>query len=46
MHVLRLATDAMGTRFEVVLVGADPERLRAAGETALAEIEEWIAQRQ
>lgn len=31
----------MGTRFEVVLPGDDPEALRPAGEAALAEIEEW-----
>ncbi|MEB3323247.1 MAG: FAD:protein FMN transferase [Synechococcaceae cyanobacterium] len=39
--VVRLATDAMGTRFEVVLDGEDPHRLRPVGEAALAEIEEW-----
>jgi FAD:protein FMN transferase len=37
---MRLATQAMGTRFELVLVGADEAHLRAAGEEALAEIEE------
>lgn len=31
----------MGTRFELVLPGEDPEVLRPAGEAALAEIEEW-----
>lgn len=31
----------MGTRFEVVLPGDDPEALRPAGEAALAEIEAW-----
>lgn len=31
----------MGTRFEVVLPGDDPEALRPAGEAALAEIEGW-----
>lgn len=31
----------MGTRFELVLPGDDPEALRPAGEAALAEIEEW-----
>ncbi|MHC5024722.1 MAG: FAD:protein FMN transferase, partial [Planctomycetota bacterium] len=41
MGVLRLATHAMGTRFEVVLGGPRPERLRPAGEAAIAEIEEW-----
>ncbi|MEZ6193485.1 MAG: FAD:protein FMN transferase [Phycisphaerales bacterium] len=35
-----LATHAMGTRFELVLEGGDPHRLRAAGEAALREIEE------
>ncbi|MHC4216965.1 MAG: FAD:protein FMN transferase [Planctomycetota bacterium] len=36
-----LATQAMGTRFEIVLDGDDPRRLRPIGETALAEIEDW-----
>lgn len=31
----------MGTRFEVVLPGDDPEALRPAGEAALAEITAW-----
>ncbi len=35
---LRLALDAMATRFELVLRGDDAVRLRAAGEEALAEI--------
>lgn len=34
-----LAATAMATRFEIVLYGDDPVRLRAAGEEALAEIE-------
>lgn len=34
-----LSLDAMATRFEIVLYGADHSRLRAAGEEALAEIE-------
>lgn len=38
--VLRLATDAMGTRFELVLAAAEEPRLRAAGEEALREIED------
>ena len=38
---LRLATAAMGTRFELVLGSPDPESLRPAGETALEEIELW-----
>lgn len=37
---LRLATRAMGTRFELVLAGDDEPRLRAAGEEALYELEE------
>jgi len=37
-HVL-LAREAMHTRFELVLHGSDPVRLRAAGEEALDEIE-------
>ncbi len=37
--VVRLALDAMATRFELVLHGDDPVRLRAAGEEALREIE-------
>jgi FAD:protein FMN transferase len=36
---LLLALHAMATRFELVLHGDDPVRLRAAGEEALAEIE-------
>ncbi len=36
-----LACEAMGTRFEVVLVGSDAARLRAAGEEVLAEIRLW-----
>lgn len=43
--VLRLATAAMGTRFEVALVArgvaASSMHLRAAGELAIDEIEEW-----
>jgi FAD:protein FMN transferase len=35
---IRLAAEAMATRFEVVLVGDDPVRLRAAGEAALAAV--------
>lgn len=31
----------MGTRFELVLPGDDPEALRPTGEAALAEIEDW-----
>lgn len=34
-----LAATAMATRFEIVLYGDDPVRLRAAGEEALAEVE-------
>jgi len=36
---VRLALAAMGTRFEVVLHGISPAALRAAGESALAEVE-------
>ncbi|QDU84157.1 ApbE family protein [Planctomycetes bacterium Pla163] len=35
---IRLAVEAMATRFEIVLVGDDPVRLRAAGEAALAAV--------
>lgn len=38
MHAVKLACEAMATRFEIVLPGDDPVRLRAAGEAALAEI--------
>ncbi len=37
---IRLATAAMGTRFELVAFGPDPVRLRSAGEAALETIEE------
>lgn len=43
MPTLRLATHAMATRFEFVLVGEEEPRLRAAGEAALAEIHDWEA---
>ena len=36
---VRLACSAMATRFELVLHGDEPARLRAAGEEAIAEIE-------
>ncbi len=36
---VRLSLIAMGTRFELVLCGDDPLRLRSVGEEALAEIE-------
>ena len=39
--LVRLATAAMGTRFELALSGADESRLVAAGEAALHEIEDW-----
>jgi len=43
--MLRLATTAMGTRFEIVLVAGPPSwseaELRAAGETAIDDITEW-----
>lgn len=38
---VRLAADAMGTRFEVVLAGGPEAWLHAAGESALREIEQW-----
>jgi thiamine biosynthesis lipoprotein len=37
---LRLATAAMGTRFELLIPAEDPERWRAAGEEAIDTIEE------
>ncbi len=37
---LTMALNAMGTRFELVLAGDDEPHLRAAGEAALAEIEQ------
>lgn len=44
MSVVALAVEAMATRFELVLDGADPARLRGAGEEALFEIERVEAQ--
>jgi len=44
MHegLLRFATAAMGTRFELVLAGRDgQERMRPVGEAAIEEIESW-----
>ncbi len=38
MHCVKLALNAMATRFELVLHGDDPVFLRAAGQEALAEI--------
>lgn len=38
---VRLATNAMGTRFEVLLDGGPEPFLRAVGEEALREIEAW-----
>lgn len=38
---VRLATHAMGTRFEIVLAGDDETRLRAIGEEAIEVIEDW-----
>ena len=38
--MVALALQAMATRFELRLEGGDPERLRAAGEEALREIEQ------
>jgi FAD:protein FMN transferase len=39
MTLVKLARHAMATRFEIVLSGADPIALRAAGEEALDEID-------
>jgi thiamine biosynthesis lipoprotein len=39
METVTLALHAMATRFELVLPGDNPVRLRAAGEAALAEVE-------
>lgn len=44
METVRVACRAMATRFEIVLQGEDPARLRAAGEEALAEIQHLEAQ--
>ncbi len=44
MSLVTLARHAMATRFEMVLHGADPVALRAAGEEALAEVERLEAQ--
>ena len=44
MKTVRLALEAMATRFELVLHGDDDVRLRAAGEEALAEIRRLEAQ--
>src|SRR5262245_4042882 len=41
--VVRLACDAMATRFEFVLVGDDEGRLRAAGEEAVEVVRAWHA---
>ncbi len=38
MQNVKLAVMAMGSRFELMLRGEDPRRLRAAGEEAIAEI--------
>jgi len=44
MKTVRLACQAMATRFELVLPGEDAVRLRAAGEEALEEIVQWEAE--
>jgi len=44
MQSVRLALEAMATRFELVVQGEDAVRLRAAGEEALAEIKRLEAQ--
>lgn len=41
MESIKLAREAMATRFEIVLYGDNPVSLRAAGEEALDEIE-WV----
>ncbi len=41
METVKLAREAMATRFEIVLHGENPISLRAAGEEALDEIE-WV----
>lgn len=41
METVRLAREAMATRFEIALHGDDPVSLRAAGEEALDEID-WV----
>lgn len=41
--VARLATLAMGTRFEAIVLDPDERRANAAGEEALREIEHWHA---
>jgi thiamine biosynthesis lipoprotein len=43
MAMIKLARHAMATRFELVLHGADPTRLRAAGEEALDEVDKLEA---
>lgn len=40
---VRLSVAAMGTRFELLLGGEDPTRLRGAGEAAIDEILRWHA---
>jgi thiamine biosynthesis lipoprotein len=44
MQTVRLARHAMATRFEIVLHGDNPARLRGAGEEALAQVERIEAQ--
>ena len=44
MHTVRLALEAMATRFELVLCGENKVRLRAAGEEALREIRQLDAE--
>ncbi len=41
--MVSVACRAMATRFEIALWGASEERLRAAGEEALAEVQSWEA---
>jgi thiamine biosynthesis lipoprotein len=42
-RMVRLATHAMATRFEFVLVGGEDRQLRCAGEEAIAIVQEWHA---
>jgi thiamine biosynthesis lipoprotein len=44
MQIIKLARNAMATRFEIVLHGENPIALRAAGEEALDEIDRLEAQ--
>lgn len=43
LECVRLGVQAMGTRFELLLLGDDPSRLRGAGQEAVDEILRWHA---